>query len=391
MKRAYLDNASTTPIRKEVIKSMVTSLRYTFGNPSSLQHSYGRKARSVIEESRICVANSINSYPNEIIFTSGGTESNNLVLNLSFYKLGVKHVLTSKLEHYSILHSLSILSEKNNVSVSFIKFDKYGIIDMDHMEKILKKFSSKKILVTLMYANNEIGNLLFDIQTVIFLCKKYGAYFHSDTIQFVGNFPIDMKKFNIDFITASAHKFYGPKGVGFIFIRKNILNEINSKQKYKIFENQEYGIRNGTENVPGIVGISKAIQLSLCDKNHIKKIYKLKKYCISQLKNNIPNVIFNGLSFDCKKSIPTILNFLYPIKKIDNLLYFHLDLMGVSVSKGSACSNSMKNISHVIKLIVDNFFLTKMMPIRVSFGIFNEKKDIDLLVESLQRIKRYLK
>ncbi|WP_185862032.1 cysteine desulfurase family protein [Blattabacterium cuenoti] len=384
MERAYLDNAATTPVRNEVIKVMINTLKYSFGNPSSVQHSYGREARSIIEESRIRVAKNIKASPDEIIFTSGGTEANNLVLKSSISDLGVRHILTSKLEHPSVLQTVLYLSYKYKVCVNFIKIQEKGMLNLNHMEEILKKNDAKKTLVSLMYANNEIGNLL-EIEKVIFLCKKYNTYFHSDTIQFIGNFPINMEKLSLDFATASAHKFYGPKGIGFVFIRNNILKKI---KPFLIGGLQEYGIRSGTENTHGIAGLSEAFQLCCCNfLRHIKKIQNLKLYCISELKKIIPNIIFNGLSSDIDKSIPSILNFLYPTKK-DHLLYFHLDLMGVSVSKGSSCHSDVKKESHVIKSITNRYLLNKMMPIRISFGIFNEKKDIDLLIRALYKINK---
>ncbi|WP_185849115.1 cysteine desulfurase family protein [Blattabacterium cuenoti] len=384
MKRAYLDNAASTPIRNEVVKVMTNTLKYSLGNPSSVQHSYGREARSILEESRICVAKNIKASPSEIIFTSGGTEANNLVLRSSILDLEIRHILTSQLEHPSVLQTILDLSLRYKISVNFISIDKKGVLDFNNMEEVLKKNIYKKTLVSLMYANNEIGNLL-EVEKVIFLCKKYNAYFHSDTIQVVGNFPINVKKLSFDFATASAHKFYGPKGIGFAFIRNNILK----KMKPLITGGfQEYGIRSGTENIHGIAGLSEAIRLSYCNStSHIKKIQNLKSYCISELKKIIPNIIFNGLSSHPDKSIPSILNFLYPTKK-NHLLYFHLDLMGVSVSKGSSCHSNLKKKSHVIQSITDKFLLNQTMPIRISFGIFNEKKDVDLLVEALQKIRK---
>ncbi|WP_185872111.1 cysteine desulfurase family protein [Blattabacterium cuenoti] len=385
MKRAYLDNAATTPIRNEVIKVMKNALKHSFGNPSSIQYSYGRESRSIIEESRIKIAKNIIASPYEIIFTSGGTEANNLVLRSSILDLGVQHIITSQLEHYSVLQTVLYLSYKYHVYVNFVQIKEKGILNLNHMEDILKKNSSKKTLVSLMYANNEIGNLL-EVDKVIFLCKKYNAYFHSDTIQIIGNIPINMEKLSFDFVTASAHKFYGPKGIGFVFIRNHILKKI----KYFMTGGfQEYGIRSGTENTYGIVGLSKALQLSYSNfSHHIEKIKNLKFYCISELNKIIPNIIFNGLSSHFDKSIPSILNFLYPTKKKYHLLYFHLDLMGVAVSKGSSCNNDMKKVSHVIKAITNKNLLNKMMPIRISFGIFNEKKDIDILIEALQKIRK---
>ncbi|WP_185857210.1 cysteine desulfurase family protein [Blattabacterium cuenoti] len=382
MTRAYLDNAASTPIRDEVVKVITHTLKYSLGNPSSVQHSYGREARSILEESRICIAKNIKASPSEIIFTSGGTEANNLVLRSSVLDLGIRHIITSQLEHPSVLQTIIYLSVRYKISVDFISINEKGILDFNNMEEILKKNVYKKTLVSLMYANNEIGNLL-EVDQVIFLCKKYNAYFHSDTIQVIGNIPINMEKLNFDFATASAHKFYGPKGIGFVFIRNNILKKI---KPFITGGGQENGIRSGTENIHGIAGLSEALRLSCCNfASYIKKMQYLKSYCISELQKIIPNIIFNGLSSHPEKSIPSILNFLYPTKK-DHLLYFHLDLMGVSVSKGSSC-NSKKKRSHVIQsIITDRCLLNKTMPIRISFGIFNEKKDIDLLVKALQKI-----
>ncbi|AFJ90906.1 cysteine desulfurase family protein [Blattabacterium sp. (Blaberus giganteus)] len=386
MKRAYLDNAASTPIRNEVVKVMINTLKCSLGNPSSVQHSYGREARSIIEESRICIAKNIQASPSEIIFTSGGTEANNLVLRSSILDLGIRHILTSQLEHPSVLQTILDLSIRYKITVDFISIHEKGILDFNNMEEILKKNIYKKTLVSLMYANNEIGNLL-EIDKVFFLCKKYNAYFHSDTIQVIGNFPINMEKLSFDFATASAHKFYGPKGIGFAFIRNNILKKM---RPFMTGGYQEYSIRSGTENIHGIAGLSEALRLSYFDfTSHIKKMQNLKSYCISELKKIIPNIIFNGLSYDLDKSIPSILNFLYPTKKKDYLLYFHLDLMGVAVSEGSSCNSKKK--SHVIQSITDINLLNQTMPIRISFGIFNEKKDIDLLIESLQRIQRIRK
>ncbi|WP_185851472.1 cysteine desulfurase family protein [Blattabacterium cuenoti] len=385
MKKVYLDNAATTPVRNEVIKVMLKTLKNSFGNPSSTQHSYGRKTRSIIEKSRIHIAKEINAEPDEIIFTSGGTEANNFVLRSSIMNLKVQYILTSPLEHDSVLQTVFDLSKNYQVLVEFVHLQDKGTIDLNHLEKILKKNfykSNKKMLVSLMSANNEIGNFL-ELDKVFSLCKKYNAYFHSDTVQIIGNVPINMKQLSFDFATASAHKFYGPKGIGFMYIRKSLIKKI---KPLITGGNQEYGIRSGTENVYGIIGLSKALHLSCCNlTNHLKKMKYLKSYCISELKKIIPDVIFNGLSDSLEKSLPTILNFFYPKK--DHLLYFHLDLMGVAISDGSSCkSNNNKNLSHVIQSITKNkHLLETMMPVRISFGIFNEKKDIDFLIEAFKK------
>ncbi|WP_185868414.1 cysteine desulfurase family protein [Blattabacterium cuenoti] len=387
MKRVYLDNAATTPMKNEVIKVMINSLKYSFGNPSSIQHSDGRKSRSLIEESRIFIANCINAFPEEIIFTSGGTEANNMILRSSVFDLGVEHIITSKLEHLSVLQPIHDLSYKHKISIHFVQFNSQGVHDINHVEFLLKKYKQKKMMVSLMYANNEIGNIL-EVNNISFLCKKYNAYFHSDTIQFIGNYPLDIKKLSFDFATASAHKFYGPKGIGFVFIKKSLLVKIKGSILGGL---QEKGLRSGTENISGIAGISEAFRLFQTNHfHHIDQLKKLKKYCIQQLIKMNKNILFNGLSDHYEKSIPSIINFLFPVKKIDNLFYFRLDLMGISVSNGSSCnSGNTKEISHVIRSIVKNSILKKTMPIRISFGIFNKNEDIDMLIHSLNEIGKY--
>ncbi|WP_185882327.1 cysteine desulfurase family protein [Blattabacterium cuenoti] len=388
MKIAYLDNAATTPLKKEVIQIMVNTLKdnYSFGNPSSTQHIYGRKSKSIIEESRLQISNHLHVSPSEIIFTSGGTESNNIILRSSVIYLKIQYIFTSSIEHVSVLKTILDLSYKYNIYVVYIHINHKGIVDINDLEQKLKKYSynnkHKNILVSLMHANNEIGNLL-DIENVGNLCHKYNAYFHSDTIQMIGNYPMNLQSSPFDFATASAHKFYGPKGIGFIFIRKQLIKQIKPLITGGY---QEYGIRPGTENIYGIIGLSEALNLSSYNfDSYEKKMKQLKLYCISELKKNIPNIVFNGLS-DTDQSIPSILNIFYPKK--DHLLYFHLDLMGVAISKGSSCNSyNLKEVSHVIQSISDKKKLRTMTPIRISFGFFNEKTDIDLLIDAFIKIK----
>ncbi|AIZ48856.1 cysteine desulfurase [Candidatus Karelsulcia muelleri] len=374
MKKVYFDNAATTPMRKQVINYMISSLKESLGNPSSI-HSLGIKTRSNLEYSRINIANILNADPSEIIFTSSGTEANNLILRSCINDLKIKYIITSNIEHKSILETLNDLYIKYGVVISFVKLNNNGILDINDLEKKLKKNNHSPILVSLMYVNNEIGNIL-DIYSVCNICKKYKAYFHSDTIQAIGHYNLDIKKLNIDFACGSAHKFNGPMGIGFAFIRKglNIKAIITGGS-------QERETRAGTENIYGILGMSKAIEIANINlKKEKKDIENIKKYCIKQLKKSIPGIRFNGLSYSTIKSIYTILNIAIPKK--DNMISFNLDLKGVIVSQGSAC-NSYK-VSHVIKIL--NNQINKLSFIRISFGFLNKKKDIDILISCLKDI-----
>ncbi|XXS36419.1 MAG: cysteine desulfurase family protein [Candidatus Karelsulcia muelleri] len=376
MKKVYFDNAATTPMRKQVINYMISSLKESLGNPSSI-HSLGIKTRSNLEYSRINIANILNADPSEIIFTSSGTEANNLILRSCINDLKIKYIITSNIEHKSILETLNDLYRKYGVVIDFVKLNNNGILDLNDLEKKLKKNNHSPILVSLMYVNNEIGNIL-DIYSVCNICKKYKAYFHSDTIQAIGHYNLDIKKLNIDFACGSAHKFNGPMGIGFAFIRKglNIKAIITGGS-------QERETRAGTENIYGILGMSKAIEIANINlKKEKNNIEKIKKYCIKQLKKSIPGIIFNGLSYSTIKSIYTILNIAIPKK--DNMISFNLDLKGVIVSQGSAC-NSYK-VSHVIKILFNNKKINKLSFIRISFGFLNKKKDIDILISCLKDI-----
>lgn len=374
MKKIYLDNASTTPIKNEVLDIMIETLKLYIGNPSS-SHQFGRKVRSIIEECRIKIANILGIFPYEIIFTSGGTESNNFILRSAVRDLNIKRIITSKLEHISILETIKELSFFKKIKIDFLKIKKNGIIDLEDLEKKLYK-NSTTTLVTLMYANNEIGNII-DIENLINICKKYKVLLHSDFVQCIGYYDINMNNIPIDFFSASAHKFYGPKGIGIAFIKKNInLNSI-IKGGY-----QEYGKRSGTENLSGIVGLTKALELSYNDLSKNRKyIEYIKSYCISNIKKNFPNIFFNGLSEDMNNSIYTILSISIPKK--DNFISFKLDLKGIAISQGSAC---MELNSHVIKALYNKDIIKNKSIIRISFGIFNKIEDIDYLILSLKSI-----
>ena len=316
--KVYFDNAATTPIRNEIIELMTQSMSTTFGNPSST-HGFGRTAKSMIETARKSVANHLNCEPQEIIFTSGGTESNNMILRCAVKDLGVKTIISSVIEHHAVLHALDDL-EKEGVSIHYVDLDENGSPNLDHLESLLNSDDTLK-LVSLMHINNEIGNVL-DLDRVGVLCKANGAYFHTDAVQGVGHFRFDLKSQPIDFLAAAAHKFHGPKGVGFAYIRKKM-----PLDPFIVGGPQERGLRAGTESVHNIIGLQKAIEIAY---ENLEKesayILGLKKYFISQLKNLFPFVHFNGLCGNSKRSTYTLVNVALPLEDSKSkLLDIHLD------------------------------------------------------------------
>tara|TARA_B100000575_G_scaffold43689_1_gene31088 strand:- start:8187 stop:9317 length:1131 start_codon:yes stop_codon:yes gene_type:complete len=371
MKNIYLDNAATTEIDIEVIDVMVKTMRNNFGNPSSI-HSEGRKTRSLIEESRKKIADLLNSSPSEIFFTSGGTEADNMAIRGAVRDAGVRHIITSKIEHAAVINTVVNLENKKKVTTSFVKLNEDGEIDLENLEYLLSNNSNA--LVSLMHGNNEIGNLL-DIEKVSLLCKKYGALFHSDTVQTIGHYNFDLSKTKIDFLACSAHKFHGPKGVGFLYINKNvdITPLIHGGS-------QERDMRAGTECVYGIVGLAKAMEVAYRDlENHRNHIETLKRHMINKINKSLPMIKFNGKSLSLKKSLYTILSIQLPPQEFGDLLTFNLDLMGVSCSGGSACSSGSISQSHVITELKK----IKGPVIRFSFSKNNSIDEIDLAIEKL--------
>ncbi|MGX7590127.1 cysteine desulfurase family protein [Candidatus Karelsulcia muelleri] len=364
-RKIFLDNASTTPLRKEVSNSLFKTLKI-FGNPSS-NHSLGVYNKYNIEYSRIKIAKILKISAEEIIFTSSGTEANNLILRNCVKNLKVQCIITSLLEHKSVLETVYDLYLQYDLMVKFVSFNSKGEIDLNHLRKLLKE-NPQITLVSLMYVNNEIGNIL-NLKQVSKICREFNTYFHSDTIQAIGHLNLNLKKLNIHFASASAHKFYGPYGIGFAYIKKNI-----SIKSFLTGGLQEKNIRAGTENIYGIIGMTEALKLAYKhltnEKNYIKNI---KKYCIKKLHNNIPNLIFNGLSQNINKSIYTILSIAFPKKY---LLGLNLDLKGVIISQSSACISS--EYSHVLKSLYQktNISIQHLTFLRISFGFFNKKKEI---------------
>jgi len=374
--QVYFDNAATTPLRDEVVDEIKNCLLETFGNPSST-HSFGRSAKAKLENARKNIASYLNASSQEIIFTSGGTESDNMLIRCAVKDLDVTTIISSKLEHHAVLHTLDDL-ESDGVIIKNVKTNTKGQIDFEDLENLLKNDDSKK-LVTLMFINNEIGTIL-DIERVGLICKQYDSLFHTDAVQGVAHYDIDVKKNNIDFLSAAAHKFHGPKGVGFSYVNKNCgINPF-------IFGGaQERGLRAGTEALPNILGMEKAITISY--KNLIKEkkyIQSLKDYFIKSIKTILPNVKFNGCSSDPNESTYTLVNVALPIvKEKAALLDFHLDLKGIACSKGSACQSGSNQGSHVINEIQENKNID-WPSLRFSFSKFNSKKEIDYLMKVLK-------
>ena len=379
MNSVYLDNAATTQIRDEVIDKMFQVSKNHYGNPSST-HSFGRSSRTLIESSRKKIAGHLNVSPSEIIFMSGGTEADNCILRSAVRDLGVKHLISSKIEHHAVTHTLDQLKIDYPIEISYVKLDNFGNIDYADLELILKS-SQSKTLVSLMHINNEIGNIL-DMSLVSDLCKKYNSLFHSDTVQSVGHYKLDLSLLDIDFIVASAHKFHGPKGIGFAYIKNT--NPI----KPLIFGgSQEKGCRAGTESVHNIVGMSEALDISINKmENEVDHIKKIKSYFIDQLKNVIKGVEFNGLSSNLNDSTYTLVNVRFPISKEKSALFlFQLDMKGIACSKGSACQSGADAGSHVLNnvLTVDQ---NKFVSLRFSFSIYNTIEEIDYVITELNEL-----
>ena len=370
----YLDNAATTSIAEEVIDVMIPILSETFGNPSST-HFFGRKAKAIIETSRRSIAKNIRCLPSEIVFTSGGTESDNMAIHAAIQELGVTHIVSSVIEHHAVYHTIEKIGAQNSIEISYVKLDEKGNVDLASLEFILQQPGKK--LVSLMHANNEIGTLL-PLSTVSKLCKKYNAYLHSDTVQTVGHIPIDLSELEIDFITCAGHKLHGPKGVGFLYINKR--NKIAS---FIHGGSQERGLRGGTENIHGIAGLAKAIDLAVVHINdHAATIQSIKSYMIDRLNHEIKDVFYHG-EIEEGKSLYTVLNVSFPKIDKSEMLLFTLDMKGIACSGGSACTSGANQGSHVLRGIEAN---TTRPNVRFSFSRFTTKAEIDYTINELKSI-----
>lgn len=370
--RVYLDNAATTPIAKEVVEAMIPVLENGFGNPSST-HFFGRQTKALIETSRRTVAKLLNCQASEIIFTSGGTEADNMALFSSVQLMGVKHIITTTIEHHAVGHTAEAIEKAGLAKVSYVKIDEKGHVDLADLERLLQ--TGEKTLVSLMHANNEIATLI-PIKKISEICRKYNALFHSDTVQTMGHYAFDLADLDIDFITCAAHKFHGPKGIGFLYVNKNVKVEALIHGGA-----QERGFRGGTENVYGIVGLAKAMELAYEDvEAHQSHVQQLKSYMIEQLKASFDTISFHGET-DPARSLYTVLNVCFPKTDKAGMLLFTLDLKGIAVSGGSACSSGAAKGSHVLEGI--NADMTRPNT-RFSFSRYTTKEEIDYALEQIR-------
>lgn len=373
----YLDNAATTPLDPEVFEAMKPFLMEDFGNPSST-HGHGRKVRAAIEQARKKVAELLNCTPGEIIFTSGGTEADNALLVSSVKTYGLKHAISTPIEHHAVTHTLETLAQQGSVELHHVRLDAKGHIDLEDLERLLVQYPGA--LVSLMHANNEIGNLL-PIEQVGELCKKYNAYFQSDTVQTMGHYRHDLKKLTVHGLTAAAHKFHGPKGVGFMYINKD-------KKIQAVMHGgaQERNMRGGTENVYGIIGLAKALEICYREmEEHQAYITGLKSYMIDKLRAELPGVCFHGDSDNLTKSLYTVLNVSLPESDENEMVLFNLDLQGISASGGSACSSGATTGSHVLGALYPG---SQRGAVRFSFSKYNTREEIDFTVEKLAELYR---
>lgn len=371
MQRIYFDNAATTSLDAEVLEAMMPYMTTHFGNASST-HSYGREARMAIEKARKSVANFLNTRPGEIFFTSCGTESSNTAIQSAVRDLGCRHIITSAIEHHATLHTVQFLASKNICKVSYVKLTHNGHVDIVDFEKILSE-SGEKCLVTLMHANNEIGNIT-DIEYIGSLCRKYDAVFHTDAVQTVGHFPLDLQKINTHFLSASAHKFHGPKGSGILYI-----NQDSPVKPHIIGGGQERNMRAGTENVANITGFAKALEMATSHlAEHRIYIQSLKNDMLKMLTEKIASLQFHGDT--AEDSLYTVLNASFPINDKTEMLSINLDVAGICVSGGSACSSGAEGGSHVIKAVYPH---ESRVPVRFSFSKHNTFEEVETVVNKI--------
>ncbi|WMJ71826.1 cysteine desulfurase family protein [Cytophagaceae bacterium ABcell3] len=372
--KVYLDNAATTPLAPEVFEEMKPWMTDHFGNPSSI-HAYGRQTKAAVEKARRTIASLLNASPSEILFTSGGTEADNTAIRCSIKGMGIKHAITSPIEHHAVLHTLEDLEKAGEVQLHFVELDPKGNLEMDSLEKLLEKYPGS--FVSLMHANNEVGNVN-DIYTIGNLCKSYDAVFHTDTVQTIGHFKHDLSELNANFIVGSAHKFHGPKGVGFLYTK--------SETKIAPFITggaQERNQRGGTENVYGIIGMAKAMEIAYKDLEiHESHIRNLKNKMVSQLKEKVKDLEFNG---DClnENSLYTVLNLSLRESPDNEMLLFNLDINNIFASGGSACSSGTSIGSHVLNHLQVN---PARGHIRFSFSKYNTEEEIDYVVSKLSEL-----
>ncbi|MEO8732824.1 MAG: cysteine desulfurase family protein [Flavobacteriales bacterium] len=373
MERIYLDNAATTQLDPEVIDAMLPYMREHYGNPSAV-HAFGRKARAGIEQSRRMVAKLLNCAPGDIVFTSCGTEADNMALMCSVRDLGVKHIITSPIEHHAVEHVAEELQRTGAAKIHWIRLMPDGKADLAHLEELLK--ANDQVLVSLMHANNELGTRN-DLVAIGDLCRKYNALFHTDTVQTMGHYRFDLEQLPIDFLTCSAHKFHGPKGVGFLYMRNGAV-----VKPMLVGGAQERNMRAGTENIIGIVALAKAMEVAYRDfDEHVKHVQALKTRMKKAIKAAIPEAAFNGdTSAD---SLYTVLSVHFPDDGKSEMLIYNMDIEGIACSGGSACSSGSNKGSHVIEALYPG---RTGANIRFSFSKFNTEAEVDHAVEVLQRV-----
>jgi cysteine desulfurase len=375
--RIYLDHAATTPLHPQVIHLMHETMLNNYGNPSSI-HSEGRTSRALIEKARKTIANHFNCSIGEIFFTSGATESNNMIIQGAVNGLGVQTIITAATEHHAVLHTIEVLEKEGKIKVIYLPLDKEGNPSILSLEEHLSKQENKKVLVSLMHSNNETGTLL-DWENVGAICQKYDALFHSDTVQSVGFYDIDLQNIPVHFIAGSAHKFNGPKGVGFTYIR----NE-NAIPPFQHGGSQERNMRGGTENLLGIVGMALALDLAMSEKSErFAHLEKLKLQLFNGLKNVIPGIQINGPGLE--NSHPKILNIGFPPNPKATMILFNLDIEGISASGGSACSSGTDTGSHVLRAIYPE---NQHISVRFSFSHLNTSAEVDKVIEIISNIYR---
>jgi cysteine desulfurase len=373
MKKIYLDNAATTKLDEHVFDAMLPFLKDEFGNPSSI-HSFGRKTRSAIETARKSVSKLLNVTPAEIFFTSGGTEADNMAIVQTISTHNIKHAITSKIEHHAVEHTLQVLEKEGKIKLSWVNIDNKGNVDLAHLEALLQ--NNERSFVSLMHANNEIGTLL-PIEQVGRICEKYNAIFHSDTVQTMGHYSMNLPELKVHLVTCAAHKFHGPKGVGFLYINHNL--KINP---FIHGGAQERNMRGGTENVAGIIGLAKALEICNAEMiEHMQHIQELKTYMRKKVESEIPGTVINGENDE--NSLYTVLNCCFPKSDKGEMLLFNLDIHGIAASGGSACSSGSNQGSHVLRGIGADM---ERPSVRFSFSKYTSKEEIDFVVSKLKEL-----
>lgn len=374
MKKIYLDNASTTAIRPEVVQEMTKIMLEDYGNPSST-HSFGRNAKNILELSRKAIARQLNVNAQEIIFTSGGTEANNWILRSAVQDLGIKRIISSKIEHHAVLSTIIALQKEFSIQVDYVNLLANGEVDLTDLSVLLSQ--DVKTLVSLMHVNNETGTIL-NLERTALICRQYNALFHSDTVQSMGKMKLDLQAATVDFVVASAHKFHGPKGVGFAFVRKNA-----GLQPLFYGGEQEKGLRAGTEAVHQIAGMAKALDISYANlEQETQHITAVKQYLIKQLEQHFTGFAINGNS----DGFYTIVNVLLPFSEEKTaMILFHLDMRGIAVSRGSACQSGSIRPSHVLAELLPDHLIRKPS-LRISLSHYNTTADIDGLIEALKTV-----